>query len=138
MHKPKIGAKVVITKKGLAEHIGYQETQGFLTGAAAGAFLLPMLIPSAGIGIVGGGFGIGVSEAAQAVVGGVIGGSFGKNYEKDVVLASIGVVKELQRRWWGQEGWDVRVEWCIEKPDGSMEYLDQWHDPKHLVSVRDL
>ncbi|QUY45605.1 hypothetical protein [Acaryochloris marina] len=133
-----IGDWVVLTKKGAKAHREHHQNMSLTTGALTGAVMLPLALPGgflATIGIVGGGAGIAVAGTTQAAVGAAGGAgvlSHIKRYlENHPEAQAIGVIKDKQRRWFGQDGHDYEVVWSNEEPLGK----SSWHLSKHLLKI---
>ena len=130
--KPTLGSRVCLTPEGASAHRSYHQNKNRLFGVALGAIALPAIIPSAGIGIAGGGFALGVDELSQGAVGGFIGGLLGGEFSSSAEGGITGKVLQVQERGFWQEGWDVEVRWKLKK-DGKNIQHEAWHEAKHLT-----
>lgn len=136
--KLSIGDWVVLTKMGAKVHRDYHKYESFATGAVVGAALLPFALPGAflaTVGVASAGAGIAIAGTTQAAIGAAGGAgilSFITSYlENHPEAEAIGIIKDIKKRWWWEEGCDYKVLWSNEKPFG----LSSWHLGKYLLKV---
>ncbi|HZG40134.1 MAG TPA: hypothetical protein VEZ50_15760 [Nodosilinea sp.] len=132
-----IGDLVVLSEEGATAHRKYRQEITLLGGAVAGAVLLPLALPGgflATAGIVSAGAGIAVAGGTQAAVGAAGGAgifSFIKdNWENQPEAQAIGIVSKINERWFGQIGYDYRVNWLDDS--GQRSNLTTFHLRVHL------
>jgi len=136
--KLSIGDWVVLTKRGAKVHRDYHNFETLITGAVVGGVALPLALPGAflaSVGVASAGTGIAVAGVTQAAIGATSGAgilSFITSYlENHPKAEAIGIVKDIKRRWWWEEGHDYKVLWSNEKLFGG----SSWHLGKYLVKI---
>ena len=134
--KPAINSYVVLTAEGSKAHRKWNKNKARVLFGVGGAFLLPAIIPSAGVGVTMGGGGFAVGEALQGVVGGVVGGLAGGNIESGSESGSVGQVLKVKNRLHTESGWDVLVRWNLKDDEGRYKTSDVWHQAKHLEPIK--
>ena len=142
LKQPCVGQYVTLTKTGETAHCDYHNIQKTLVFMSGGAAALPFILP--GMGVVAAGSAFAYTAGAQAVTGAAAGGVGSQlinfNYP---VAGQIGKVIECTERWWGEPGFDIRIQWLQESIlDLPIEYKlklrksDSWHLAKHLECIQ--
>jgi hypothetical protein len=135
-----IGDFVVLTKEGAKAHRKYHKDMTIIGGAVAGAVLLPLALPGgflATVGVASAGAGIAVAGGTQAAVGAAGGAgifSLIKDYlENHPEAKAIGIISEINERWFGQSDYDYKVNWLDE--NGQRSTLTSSHLGRHLKKI---
>jgi len=126
----RVGEFVTLTPEGALAHRKYHANKNKLIGAGVGMLALPAIIPSAGVGLVAGGFAVGISEPVQSAIGGLIGGMAGALFGQEPEGGTRGRILAIESRFQG--GVNVQVQWSIQQEDGQLTERSSWHQGKHL------
>ena len=140
--------KVAITVKGLKEHNEHDMFNKIGMAAGFGVIALPILGITGGIGIAMGGEAIGLGLAELTVASTLTTTAAGVgianatklkghkvNHDEISLINMVGSIKEIQKRWFDQEGFDILIEWKFINEWGDVKTTRSWHNPGHLVSL---
>lgn len=121
-----IGDCVVLTPAGAKAHRAHHTANAVVGGAAALAAAAPIAI-GAGIGIAAAGTAVGVSTGVAGAAAGSAAGATASVFGNFPEGGMQGRVVDIQRRWWGQSGYDYEILW--------QNNTRSWHLGMHLNRV---
>ena len=129
--KPQVGDYCVLLTAGVNARRNKNRLRNAGIGATVGWFALPLIIPGEAIGIAGATT-FGVSEAAQAAVGGFIGGITGANFVKELASGMVGRVLEIDFQ---ESPQMADVAWKWKQEDGKIKIVHKRHRLEHLQKI---
>ncbi|MEM9135891.1 MAG: hypothetical protein AAGB01_00880 [Cyanobacteria bacterium P01_F01_bin.42] len=124
-----IGDWVALNADGARAHRDFYRTTFLVGGIAMGTILLPIALPGAFLATIG-----------IANGGGEVLSPLTNYLENHPEAQAVGVIRQKNERWWGQDGYDYEVVWSNAEPFGESSWHLDWHlnrikPPQDLVEI---